>query len=370
MRQTLAVLSLACAWAANGQQVEIREAMRLTMPSDTDSNSPAFWLNGEFHVINSTGEGPVLSRGPSQTQLTDKRAITIVGRRSVLIWIEAVWVDPDGDLYAWYHEEHEYICGGQRPAQAQIGALVSYDAGLTFFDLGPVLTSGDPPDCSSQNGYTSGGPGDFTVVPDRASGMLYFLFSNYGGAEAGQGVAVARMAIEDRYNPAGRVWKYFEGEWSQPGIGGGVSPIFPAVKSWQVEDTDSFWGPSVHYNTFLEKYVMLLNRSCCSTGYPQEGIYVSFNSDIANPSGWSAPAKILENVWWYPQVIGLGAGETDSLAGETARLWVYGASEWEVSFRKESTGEQVTAAARMLYGRRRMEVPPRRSAITAVPAAR
>jgi hypothetical protein len=83
---------------------------------------------------------------------------------------------------------------------------------------------------------------------------------------------------------------------------------------------------------------MLLNLSK-DKDWVQEGVYLSFNSDISNPRGWSPPHKILEPAVlegskWYPQVIGLDAAarETDKLAGRTARLFVAGSSKWEIEF--------------------------------------
>jgi hypothetical protein len=35
---------------------------------------------------------------------------------------------------------------------------------------------------------------------------------------------------------------------------------------------------------------------------------------------------------YYPQVIGLREGETDSLAGSIARLYIHGISNWELLF--------------------------------------
>jgi hypothetical protein len=75
-----------------------------------------------------------------------------------------------------------------------------------------------------------------------------------------------------------------------------------------------------------------MNRSCCSSGWPQEAIYVTFNADLADPAGWSEPKAILAGFGWYPQVLGLEPGETDSVAGQRARLWIYGYSDWEIEF--------------------------------------
>jgi hypothetical protein len=313
------------------------------MPGTVDSNSPAFWMNGELHIINSTGLGPLLSRGPHQFRLGNSGMSTVNrAQRDWPTWIEAVWVDGSGTILAWYHQEHEYVCGTQRPAMPRIGAALSYDGGRTFWDLGVILSSGDPVDCTSRNGYFAGGHGDFTVVLDQEQKYFYFLFTNYAGPVETQGVVTARMAYEDRFHPRNAVWKYHAGQWNQPGVGGPTTPILPAAVSWQRRRTDSFWGPSVHWNRHLRSYVMLMNRSCCDTGWPQEGIYTSFTTDLSNPGSWTAPEKLMDGVFWYPQVLGIGPNQTDSVAGRRARLYVFGESNWELIFHR--TDEETQAA--------------------------
>jgi len=76
---------------------------------------------------------------------------------------------------------------------------------------------------------------------------------------------------------------------------------------------------------------MLLSRAK-GKGWKQEGIYLSFNVDLADPKGWSPPQKIHDGGRWYPQVIGLQKGETDKVAGQVARFFMGGVSEWEIVF--------------------------------------
>ena len=101
-----------------------------------------------------------------------------------------------------------------------------------------------------------------------------------------------------------------------------------AAHAWHDADdkVDAFWGPSVHWNTAIEQYVMLLNRAK-DENYAQEGIYVSFAPRLDDPSLWTAPQKILNGGKWYPQVVGssLGTG-TDKLAGASARFFMSGRS--------------------------------------------
>jgi hypothetical protein len=75
-------------------------------------------------------------------------------------------------------------------------------------------------------------------------------------------------------------------------------------------------------------------------GWSQEGAYVAFNPDVADPRGWSRPAKIRDAGQYYVQVIGTARGETDKLAGRVARLFVHGRSNEEIVFLRpgESAG--------------------------------
>lgn len=279
------------------------------------------------------------------------------------LWIEATWVDDDGTLFGWYHYEPGGLCPGTGLTAPKIGAMVSYDNGYSFQNLGFVLESGDPLDCSAENGYFAGGHGDFSVVVDASHTYIYFVYDNYGGDVSGQGVAVARMDFNNRFSPAGSVQKYYNGDFSEPGLGGRLTPAFPANVSWSSPDTDALWGPSIHWNTVLNQYVMLLNRSCCAPGWPQEGIYISLNPDIGNPTGWSAPVKIMEgDAGWYPQVIGEGAGESDKLAGAVSRLYVYGVSNWELVLAPDSQSEQSQSERQEEHSRVKSSalIPPKR----------
>ena len=306
-------------------------------PGETDSNSPLHWSGDTLYVFNSAGHpwragGPDLF-GLGQTYLrTEYHNQTNGGR-----WIEATWKAADGTLYGWYHFEPTGLCPGTHLTAPRIGAARSRDDGAHWEDLGIVLEA--PPgtlNCGTRNFYFAGGHGDFCVVLDRRQRWLYFFFSTYTGTAAEQGVAVARMRWADREAPVGRVWKWHAGAWTEPGLGGRATPIFPARVDWHREDADAFWGPAIHWNHHLRRYVMLLNRARDSH-WTQEGVYVSFNADLSNPRGWSPPRKILGELpaqGWYPQVVGLDTArrETDKLAGRVARLFVRGQSRWEIVF--------------------------------------
>ena len=323
------------------QYAFVAPASPVQLPKVIDGNTAAMWANGELHIFHSTGV-PTRSKGPDQFNLGNTEPIAFDSEEHKPVWFEAVWRDSDGTLFLWYHNEPGGVCAGNKLTFPRIGAAISYDDGKTVQDLGIVLESGDAPDCGSKNGFFAGGHGDFSVIPDRENKYFYFLFTNYGGALSEQGVATARMAFDDRYQPGGAVKKYYNGAWDEPGRGGHMTAIFPAATSWQDAGTDSHWGPSVHWNTFLNQYVILMNHACCEPGWPQVGIYATFNADLANPWKWTVPWRILDiegiahKPGYYPQVLGLEPDGTDTVAGRVARLYVHGESHHEIVFSQDT----------------------------------
>jgi hypothetical protein len=339
-RYVAVLMVVGTGWLA-GQGVKLVPAERVELPTHIDGNSSAYWTEEGLRLFTSIGQPLMTSLGPNQFGPWESEPVNVDQQEHIPLWMEAAHRDEDGTVFGWYHHELNGVCGGESLAMPKIGAVVSFDGGRTIIDLGIVLEAGQAPDCQTKNEYFAGGHGDLSVVLDRNREYFYFYFTNYSGPDEEQGIVTARLAYADRYAPAGAVWKYHEGEWVEPGLGGKTTPIFPAKVNWQREDTDSYWGPAVHWNTHLEQYVMLLNRSCCGPDFPQEGIYLSMNGDPAVPEGWWGPSKLMDSAeigygpGFYPQVMGLQWGETDTLAGERARLYIHGISDWEILFIRE-----------------------------------
>jgi hypothetical protein len=329
-------------------RVVLREAPPLNLPGVTvpeakqvagiDCNNPAHWDGDTLYVFQSTAQ-PYRSQGPDMFHLSDpSQRVTFDNDEGWLggRWMEATYKDDSGLLYGWYHHEQVGICPERKPTRTapRIGAAVSSDNGLNWHDLGIVLAG--PPDalrCDTANDAFAGGEGDFSVILDRRKEYFYFFFDSYHTDVTKQGVCVARMRYTDRNAPSGKARKWCDGHWSEPGLGGRVTPIFRTRTDWHRPDADSFWGPSIHWNTWLRRYVILLNHARDSK-WTQEGAYVTFNPRLDDPRSWTPPVKILDGVHYYPQVIGLDkAGhETDKLAGRVARLFVTGKSRWEIIF--------------------------------------
>jgi hypothetical protein len=326
-----------------------------SLPGLVDSNSPAVWdlVRGRsiLHVFTSGGQ-PHRSIGFSLGNLRDPMPVSIPMRLGEEgLWFEAVIPDDGGTWYGYYHKEvHATVCNRTDRVLPRIGAARSVDRGRTWTDLGVVLEA--PPgwlQCDTPNEYFVGGVGDFGVMLDENSMYLYLFFSQYSPIPFAQGVAVARMPWASRDDPAGqagvwdgRVWlpaRSLSSEgadgtpvasWSYPA----GAAMVPVTRPWHDGDpvNDAFWGPSIHWNTHLKRYVMLVNRTK-DEAFSQDGIYVSFAPALDDPRTWTFPRKLLDGGVWYPQVMGLEPGQgTDRIAGARARFFTAGTSTAYIDF--------------------------------------
>jgi len=324
--------------------VVLHDVPELKFPVPTDSSCPAHWDGDTFYIFSSNEKAVRLS-GRSLFELKTIAPVQWDSDEKKSRWIEATYKEDNGTLYGWYHHEKGPVCQNRLPryyAAPAIGAGISHDNGATWLDMGFVID--DEPNtfnCDTVNKYFPGGSGDFSVIVDQKKEYIYFLFSTYGKDTGQQGVSAARMRYDDRNDPVGKVWRWYQNGWTQPGINGKVSPIFTANRDWHSTKPDAFWGPSVHWNTYLHSYAMLLNRAI-DPNYWQEGIYITFNADISKPQGWSTPQRIRKDGSWYPLAVGTNKGETEKLIGRKARYFEQGVSLWEIEFVKP--GQSADAA--------------------------
>ncbi|MGH9840060.1 MAG: hypothetical protein ACREEM_14850 [Blastocatellia bacterium] len=302
-----------------------------------DCNSPVEWDADGNLIVFTSAQYPTRSQGRDLFSLEyASRPVTILHREGVDggKWLEATYRDQDGTIYGWYHNEPPGLCADEHLTAPRIGAMVSRDNGLTWEDLGIILEApADSLNCDTQNFYFAGGNGDFTVILDRDNQYFYFHYDSYRPQVELQGICMARMRFEDRADPIGKVWKWRNGDWNEPGLGGDVTPIIPVAGDWHSSEVDAMWGPAVHFNTHLDQYVMLLNRAV-DTQWTQEGVYISYNRNLHDPLGWSAPQRLPLDPQQqaYPEVIGTAPGETDKRAGRVARLFLLGQSSFEIVF--------------------------------------
>ena len=356
-------MAVACLVAAaprtalsSGEAVNPRAALfpvtPLRLSGDVDSNSPAMWdrTSGvlRLFVVTSYNGRPSTAGGRSLTRLGAAQPSLLEPWPGGGVWMEAIVPDVDGTWYGYYHNEMpaDVVCPGSGKVIPRIGAARSRDRGQTWEQLGIVLEAPARAfSCNTTNVFFVNGVGDFSVQLDPGSRDLYFFLSQYERSTAEQGVAVGRLAWADRDDPAGKLMLWRSRVWvpaaRRISMGGDVawtyatgSSLFYAADGWHDEGstTDEFWGPSVHWNSYLDMYAMLLNRAK-NTRYDQEGIYVSFAPRLDDPRLWSPPVKILNGGSWYPQVISEDDGVgTDKVAGEWARFFLAGTSQYLIHF--------------------------------------
>jgi hypothetical protein len=341
----------------------------VTFPNEADSNSPAIWevVDGDWRLsmLNSVAGSARLSEGRSVQRLATQGPVTFVSAPPHGgFWFESVIRDTEA-WYGYYHNERDaVVCAGSGKMWPRIGAARSDDHGGSWIDLGPILeTPADTTRCVTNNHYFVGGVGDFSAVLDPDRLFVYLYYTQYVEADGRTGVSVARLAWADRDAPAGRVDVFADGVWHpparvqadgagdlEPGSGDEApprvaaliddwsyplaSPIMIAGDRWDNGNggVNVFWGPSIHWNTSIESYVMLLNQAA-SNEWRQGGVYVSFNPRIDDPVGWTAPVRLFQGGIWYPQVIGLTPGQgTDTVAGPAARFFMGGRSDYTITF--------------------------------------
>lgn len=281
-------------------------------------------------------------------------------------WPFTLWVDPDsGTWYSYMHTEDGSKCDTGTPGVGSdlrtIGVWSSTDDGATWTYEGVALSlDGErnfqlPDDnCNSQAGWPKvGGPGDHDLVVGN-DGYLYlvynqFTYNNPAGMPAGvQGnrgnMAVARSAIDDKGMP-GTWYKYYNGEWLEPGQGGHETYVLTSANERQPKNEQR----SIAWSTYLEKYVVAFASG--------EGVYLSYSEDLVN---WTKPEYLYQeaprsstygdsaNFIAYVNLVGTGQGAdgTSNEIGQTAWLfYVLGNQSYEVHRRLVTFDTQTNLAA-------------------------
>jgi len=332
-------------------------ASNFAVPGRVDSGVPMLWtrIDGRLTLVAfaSWGGIPVRMAGPDLAHLLPAGDPVITPHPGDGIWFESVIADQtDTTWYAYYHHEAPALACGRPESIPQIGAATSTDRGMTWTNLGIILEAPRGSEaCDSTNRFVIGGVGDVSAMVDRDWKDVYFYFSSYGRNPQTQGVVAARLLWADRDAPRGRITIWQDGVWLAPwlapirrssGINDGKeaweypvgTPILRPTSPWHdgLQAANAFWGPSIHWNTSLQRYVMLLNRTR-DEAFNNEGIYVSFAATLDDPRAWSVPRKILNGGDWYPQIAGLEAGSgTDKQMGRIARFFLTGRSTRYIEF--------------------------------------
>jgi Ricin-type beta-trefoil lectin domain-like len=152
-----------------------------------------------------------------------------------------VWVDPDtGDWYGLVHNEFTPQPFGDGLHYDSIDYAVSTDQGKVWTIKGHAITS----PYSTTRGDTTAfpnqtydyGDGDQRLYVDTASGYFYVYYGSRIVPKAGVGGSTGGLAHVARAPISGKMatgsWsKWYDGHWSQPGVGGKESNMVPVTSS-------------------------------------------------------------------------------------------------------------------------------------------
>ncbi len=201
-----------------------------------------------------------------------------------------IWVDGDGIWYSSVHVEFNYHIneGIGKTWFRRIGLATSSDKGANWHYCGDIITSNhsyDPGEGTS--GYFNYGPGSQHMYVDTVGGYIYLYYdiawctelSSYTQYPTGR---VARSPISSKM-AAGSWTKFYNGSWSQSGLGGSDSDINMVCGN-----------PHVSYNTYLGKYIAIGNL----WGY--EGANIIQTCTNLETQNWTKPERLcLNRLQWY-----------------------------------------------------------------------
>lgn len=163
---------------------------------------------------------------------------------------------------AYTEEGYWDVTGGNSEAfgwLSYVRLLVSFDNASSYYDCGNILT---PPVYPIPSAFVLPGGGSGATIALAAGGILKegdYLYIYYGGdtnnlLEPGKRTCLARAPLSEVINAAlnkqTSPWtKYYNGSFSQPGLGGSSTDLFPNTYA-------QLGGNYVYYGEKFNKYVL------------------------------------------------------------------------------------------------------------------
>jgi len=287
-------------------QVRVGKAERLYGPVATELDNPFFSItrdDGYLLGYSSNAAGKLIFKEDLEQAVQDPLVVLEEGDAGAYdscgSWLNSAIIDGD-TIRGWYHAEYDcnYDIG---QTYKSIGYCESHDGGLTYEKKGypnnQVITGSLPPTA----GQTIG-TGDHSVLLGN-DGYYYIFYIDWND----YGHCVARAPVSSGGVP-GSWTKYYNGEWSSPGIGGNCSGI------WQLV------GATV-YNHESGNLVSVGNGNGISLAFGKSAIsFKQLNVPIvfAEGSQWVRTTSSTE-LLSYPALVPMGGG-SDPLDNS---FWLY-----------------------------------------------
>lgn len=232
---------------------------------------------------------------------TAKKVLTPGGWGSVdngYAGISGVHRYTNGKLYAFYHaEDHQGMpsLGPGRPNgyYATVAVAESSDDGHSWTKLGPVIVSAKPKEFKANPNHNARGVGLPGITVDRSGKYLYLYYTDQSFSNpAGNQTSVARADLTVGPPIPGSFSKYFQGSFSEPGIGGQETHVLSAAR--RQRSFAMYANPS--YVSTLDRYITVFNilnrREHIEPGEAPtiSGIYLAQSQDGLN---WSRGTQLI-----------------------------------------------------------------------------
>lgn len=235
------------------------------------------FLSGGGGVHRVEGTDP-WSMGGAQTLVLNAQPSTY---NACGLWMNGEKASASGSYFGLVHAETncDYANNGQ--THKSMALATSSDQGATWSLQGQIITSSQLPAIG-----TATGEGDCTWVNDASYLYAYCLNT------ADYGLFVARAPIS---NPAPGQWlKYFNGAWTEPGLGGQSSTLKYVNVDGSIADLHLGTG-SVSTST-SPALTMLLNND--SVQGSRTGVTIAFSNDHLNFSKLAQPIMVTDGQEW------------------------------------------------------------------------
>ncbi|NLE46591.1 MAG: hypothetical protein GX620_17895, partial [Chloroflexi bacterium] len=225
-----------------------------------------------------------------------------------------MWSSNGADLLMFYHGE-DHSCSQNEDPVAGIGLARSSDGGATWTRAGQVISSPELPSDCNYTGFKGAGNPTVLVSGDGNYMLMYYVEWLSSRPDS---ISLARAPIASDGMP-GAWFKYKDGEFTEPGLGGLSDPVIqrPSEKA-------GYAGvPNVTYNTFLNLYLALVMG--------HDGFYYASSPDGVNWTTpkllWQVPALTVwkdlsngEDWYYYPTLLSLDQ-DTDDRSTRTGYLY-------------------------------------------------
>lgn len=261
-----------------------------------NGNSRGFTANQISYRID--GTDPWSNGGP---------AIAIMGKTPGTYASCGRWLNDEQDMgngtylgYAHAESDCDYAHGQTHKSMT---LMKSTDEGGTWVDIGQIITGADGP---TPNQTT--GEGDCTAVQDASFSYLYCLRAS------DHAMTVNRAPLNNPY--PGQWRKYYNGQWTQAGLGGLSSPAQYVTGA----STQSIYlGTSSVSSWNAKNYTVLLNTN--SPQFSPGGITIAFSEDHLNFVRLAQPLLTTDGPAWtrdadapdliaYPSIVATTGGRS------------------------------------------------------------